>query len=162
LQVTDLLVYQLLGPAQVFVEDLFLDRLIALPVALLEKEADLGWNICDRLALADPDEDIHEELDADAGQLDRAVVEVVVLRLVSRRRRLLATKGDRALRLRLAPCWCRTWGHHRALRRLVAHAVLVQESLDGQASLAVGARICLPLCGAWAPLVARLLEWLLE
>ena len=157
-----MLVYQLLGPAQVFVEDLFLDRLVALPVALLEKEADLGWNIRDRLALADPDEDIHEELDADAGQLDRAVVEVVVLTLISRRRRLLATRGDRALRLRLAPCWCRTRGHHLALGRLVAHAVLVQEPLDGQASLAVGARICLSLGGARAPLVARLLERLLE
>ena len=124
MQVTDLLVYQLLRRAQVFVEDLFLDRLIALAVALLEQEADLGRNVCDGLALADPDEDIYEELDADAGQLDRAVVEVVVLILVSRRRGLLATEGDRALRLRLAPCWCRTWGQDRALRRLVAHAVL--------------------------------------
>ena len=154
------MVYQLLRRAQVFVEDLFLDRLIALAVALLEQEADLGRNVCDGLALADPDEDIYEELDADAGQLDRAVVEVVVLILVSRRRGLLATEGDRALRLRLAPCWCRTWGHDRALRRLVAHAVLVQEPLDGKSTLA--ARICLSFRCAWAPLVARLLHWLLK
>lgn len=162
MQVTDLLVYQLLRPAQVFVEDLFLHRLVALSVALLKEEVDLGWNICDGLALAHPDEDIHEELDADAGQLDRAVVEVVVLILISRSRHLLAAEGDRAMRLRLAPCWHRTWAHRRALRRLVAHAVLVQKPLDGKASLAVRARICLSLRGAWAPLVACLLEWLLK